>query len=458
VKSLLSTTVAVLFAGGVLSGAASNGQDRPAVGSGQPTAPLVVTHATLWTPLGAHPDHELVVVEGVIVAVGPSGKLERPRGARLVDAGGDTLLPGLVDAHIHLVFGAELPKGFADAPRTSLYPATGRQLLRSGVTAGRVHLWGLGDGPAFARDSRADRFPAPRLQFGGPGFMGGRPEWDSEKGNVWGVKDAADAARKVKRVADEGAEWIALHELTRFQPGELEVLVAEARRLGLGVMAAGDHVDQTTRAAALGADTIDYLDRSDAPLYPEALLTELKRRGEAVFMVPMIGFPHRYVAYRAGSTLLDEPRLTEFLPKDVASFVRQSLEKERTQPGQYAPKWTSVPPTLPGKFRQLRSAGLQVAVGTDCGSPGHVQADAIWWELDTWRQLGVPVREIVRAATITGASLLRRNDIGRLEPGARGDLLLYRGKIEDGPLGVDRVRLVAKGGLVYVDEGRWVEP
>ena len=87
-----------------------------------------------------------------------------------------------------------------------------------------------------------------------------------------------------------------------------------------------------------------------------------------------------------------------------------------------------------------------------------MQADAIWWELETWRQLGVPVPEILRAATLTGASLLRRKDLGRLEPGARGDLLLYRGKIEDGPLGVERVRLVAKGGVVFVDEGRSVEP
>jgi imidazolonepropionase-like amidohydrolase len=87
-----------------------------------------------------------------------------------------------------------------------------------------------------------------------------------------------------------------------------------------------------------------------------------------------------------------------------------------------------------------------------------VQADAIWWELETWRRLGVPVPEILRAATSTGASLLRRQDLGRLEPGSRGDLLLYRGKVGEGPLGVERVRLVAKGGVVFVDDGRWVEP
>src|SRR3954467_4364184 len=65
------------------------------------TPPLVVTHATLWTATGSERDTEILVVDGRVSAVGRSGKIKRPRGATVIDARNDTLLPGLIDAHAH---------------------------------------------------------------------------------------------------------------------------------------------------------------------------------------------------------------------------------------------------------------------------------------------------------------------------------------------------------------------
>lgn len=418
-------------------------------------APLVVTHAVVWTSHGSLTDSEIVISDGRVTAVGRSGSLARPANARVIDANGDTLLPGLIDAHVHLPSGVRLPPEFNAAARVRV---AARQLLRSGVTSGRIHLWDLPSATEFKQEAATDNCPSPRFQFGGPALFGGQPDWYAERGNVWGVKSAEDAVTKVRRLKDSGMDWVALHQLSKFQPGELDAIVSESRRLGLRLFAGGDRIAEARQAVELGVESIEYLDRSETPRYPDELIARMRERGTTLSLVPTIGFPHRYIAYRQGAMKIDEQRLTEFMPTDVAAFAATALRDDQTKDTPNAPKWKTVPPTLPDKFRQLRDAGLQVVVGTDCGSPFHIQADAIWWELETWRQLGVPPHDIIRAATTLGAALLRERDAGHLNVGARGDFVLYRGRIEEGPLSADRVRTVAKSGILFVNEGQWIEP
>lgn len=405
---------------------------------------LVVTHARLWTPEGVRADQEIIASEGRIRAVGASGSLARPAGARVIDANGDTVLPGLIDAHAHLVLGTRTPQ---DVSPDFLPDTIAKQLLHSGVTTARIHLWDLPTARRLQPISRSDAFPSPRLVIGGPALFGGRPDWQSATGNVWGVKSAEDAVAKVGQLADAGVTWIALHDLGRFQPGELDAIVAEIRRRGLRILVGGDRLEEVERAIAIGADSVEYVDRTDAP-YPPKLIEALKVAGTTI--VPPLGFPHRFAAYRRGELAL-APRHTEFFRAETAAAIATAWREGVTGEIQYPPQWLDKLPLVDAKFRALRAAGVRVVVGTDCGSPAHFPADAIWWELETWRQLGVPVNEIIAAATVLPGALLRQPDIGHLNPGARADFLLYRGDLADGPLTADRVRLVAKGGSIHLE-------
>ena len=114
--------------------------------------------------------------------------------------------------------------------------------------------------------------------------------------------------------------------------------------------------------------------------------------------------------------------------------------------------------SLPAKFRQLRQLGLPMAIGSDAGSPLHFPADAIWWELEAWRSLGVSHRDSLIAATANGARVLRAEDTGRLTVGSRADFILYRGDAENGPFDLARIVAVGKGGVRFVIDGRWVGP
>jgi imidazolonepropionase-like amidohydrolase len=427
------------------------------VGNPCDRTPLVITRATLWTAEGLIENAEVVFANGLVVAVGKSGAVARPSGAQVIDASGDTLAPGLIDAHAHLVFPGGAPKEIRDDPRRPEFSITGKQLLRSGVTTARIHLWDLVDGPAFRRQAEDDCFPAPRLQIGGPGFIGGAPEL--ARGIVWGVKDAEYTRRKIERTPSAGAQWIAIHDLDKFAAGQIEELVAVARRAGLRVMAAGDDPATIRQALDAGVDSIEYLDRSTTEPYSKELLARMKERGANLFVVPPIGYYHRYLEFRRNAGSLDDPPLTEFMPAALGAHLLNDLRAQRARP--HPPSGARIEQSfasLPVKFRQLYDAGLNVVIGTDCGSPANFQADSIWGELETWRKLGVAPLEVLGAATTRGAALLRMPDAGAIKVGARADFVLYQGSVTSGRFDVQRVRYVAKGGALFVKEGRWVGP
>src|SRR5262245_50681865 len=262
------------------------------------------------------------------------------------------------------------------------------------------------DGPAFRRQVEDDCFPVSRLQIGGPGFIGGAPELVREI--VWGVKDTEDIRRKIEQTRSAGAQWIVIHELHKFAAGQIEGLVGEARKAGLRVMAAGDDPATIRQALKAGVDSIEYLDRSTNEPYSKELLARLKERSANLFLVPPIGYYHRYLEFRRRAESLDDPILTEFMPTALSAHLLNDLRAQRARP--HPPSGARIEQSfasLPIKFRQLYEAGLNVVIGTDCGSPANFQADSIWWELETWRKLGVAPVEVIGAATTRGAAMLR---------------------------------------------------
>ncbi len=370
----------------------------------------------------------------------------------MIDAAGDTLLPGLIDSHAHmyeLELGGPSPKEMYEAPFEKSFPITGRQLLRSGVTTARVHLLDLVNGPRLKREAASDCFPSPRFQIGGPGLTGGQPTMSSPLFS--GYRDLSDARGRLRAMSEAGVDWVALHGLNRYGAGELEAIAGEAHRLGLRIMAEGDPAARADRAVEIGADSIEYLDRSAAGGYSAELVARLVAWGS--YVVPPIGYFNRIVEMRRHRELLEDVRLTEFMPPSVAAGVRELLSAWAAKPD----SMEEALPRVNERFLQLGRAGVKMAAGTDCGSPGGFHIDSIWWELETRRALGLPAVQAVASATESGAALLRLGDAGHLGVGARADFVLYRGDVGQGKFELQRVRAVAKGGVLFVDEGKWVE-
>lgn len=413
-------------------------------------SPLVVTRARLWTDAGVQSDREVLIVSGRVAAVARAGSIKRPKGTRVIDANGDTLLPGLIDSHAHF-FELPRPAPGLSSPIQSSLPTTAKQTLRSGVTTARAHLFDLVYGPALQRAAADDCYPSPRLSIAGPGFMGGSNEADEQ---TWGASSADEAREKVRRIDESGAEWIAIHGAHQFAPGVLASLVDEARKRGLRVLASGASSEEVLAMSQLPVDSYEYLLGRDADRYPPTAIAALKRSGAAV--VTPIGYYRRDIAHAADPRLIEDDRLYELMAPAEAARVRKELREEVRNPEPYDRKAAFA--ARVAKFRQLRDAGIPIAVATDSGSTGQFHIDAIWWDLETWRQIGVPAVETITAATARPARLLGRKDIGALKAGARGDFVLYRDDYSAGAFEYGRVRAVAKGGVLYVAEGKWVGP
>lgn len=413
-----------------------------------PPAPLVITGVTLVDGGRAVPHQEIVFAQGRVAAVGQSGRVKRPMGARVIDARGDSLMPGLIDAHAHLYeLGGPSPRAMYESPRENAFPITARQLLRSGVTAARVHLFDRVHGPALKRDAENDCYPSPRLRIGGPGLIAAQPQMQGSY--FHGYTSLPDAFAKLAAMREAGADWVAFHSLDRFPLGELDAIAAEAHRLGLMIMAEGGVASRVELALRIKAESIDYVDRSAAGTYSTELMRAMRESGTQ--LVPPVGFYNRSVAVRRADAGPPDPLWFSFMPDAVAAEIRSRY-----------PQWIAKPSdsdahieVINRRFQDLVKAGVPMAIGTDCGSPANFQVDAIWWELETRRKLGMSAAAAIQSATENGARLLRLPDAGHLRPGARADFILYRGNLDEGRMEVRRVRMVGKGGVLFVDQGEW---
>ena len=99
-----------------------------------------------------------------------------------------------------------------------------------------------------------------------------------------------------------------------------------------------------------------------------------------------------------------------------------------------------------------------MATGTDVGSAAHFQAGGIWWELEAWRAFGAGSHKALIGTTAAAARVLRDDRAGSLKIGGYADFVLYSGDVEKGRFELDRVLAVAKGGVLFVEDGQWVGP
>lgn len=367
---------------------------------------LVCAGQVLTGPEGARtPDGAVLVRGDRIVAVGPREQVEAqaPAGALRVSRPEGTLLPGLIDAHVHLCFdaGPDPVTSLRDTGDTDLLLAMAdraTRLLATGVTTVRD----LGDRGGLALRLR-DAVASGAVR--GPRIVAAGAPLTPPGGHCWflGGEVAGEAAirERVRRNAEDGADVIKVMAtgggLTRggpaiwesqFTAAELRVVVEEARAHGLPVAAHAHGADGIEAAVAAGVDTLEHCTWMGKGGFDvrEQVVADIASRGIRVCTAASPGW--RAFAERFGQERAEE---------------------------------------LFARVRWMHEQGVRLISGTDAGVPGAVFDDLVS-SLGFFRHLGLSPAQVLDMATTEAAAALGLGDeTGMLAPGRRADLLLVDG-------------------------------
>jgi len=384
---------------------------------------------------GRYVEHPVVVLSaGRIESVGTDASAA-PAGARLIDLGGRTLLPGLIDAHTHILIQGDATDREYDDQILKEYPAHRvaravralRIALDHGFTTLRdLETEGMGYGDVALRDAVDEGvIPGPRLQVAGPALsttgtypiLRFRPDWSFPTGVQ--VCDGADGCRKaVREQISYGTDWVKVYANTgrprltedgyidtrpNWTAEELAAVVSEAHARGRKVAAHATSDTGTRMAVAAGVDSIEHGDS----IRPE-MAAEMARKG--IFYCPT-----QTVLYYQAAFYPDDAML-----KETEKIAAKSLAN-------------------------CRKAGVRVVFGTDAGG-------FPWTEINQAREFGYEVQlgmtplEAIRSATSVAADALGlAGQAGVLAKGARADVVAIPGDpLQD--VGVlEKVDFVMKG-------------
>ncbi|MBV6521534.1 MAG: Adenine deaminase [Gemmatimonadaceae bacterium] len=396
-------------------------------------------------------DNGVILVSGDrIVAVGREKEVAVPAGTPVVDANGMTVMPGLIDMHVHLhILGHGDYKRWDDLygkrDADLVMPIAARQLLMAGVTSARDLGSRLDDILSVKRRIAEGAIPGPRLFVSGP-FIQHAPYEEYERDFRWGVNGADDARQKVQRLVDAGVDVIKLIDQDQMTDAEVAAVVETAHRNGKSVVAHAHRMDEIRAGLKHGVDDFEHTGLGTAPGYAEDVLQKLRERNSALFWTPTVS--PLFTLYESGTVFperLDDPAWQEGMPAEMASEIRTSLAHIPQLP--YYALFPSRIPLLPKKFRELRETGVRLIIGTDAGIPAMFHSDATWREMVKFVEMGVSPMETIQAATLWPARFLRAEDrIGVLAPGRFADIILVRGDPLVDMTAMRDVRVVIKGG------------
>ena len=431
----------------------------PALAFGAPVERLALVGGTLVDGFGGRPIRDsVVIIEGErITAIGRVGSIAIPSDAKVISTEGMTVLPGLWDAHVHLMINghtnyAHWDKTYVSKFRDVIMPASAKQLLMAGVTSAREVGAPLDDVLAVREAVNSGKLPGPTLYVCGP-FLQHEP-YPGEELYRWGIKGEKDAREKVQVLVKAGVDFIKLIDQDEMTREEVRAVIDESHKNGKTVVVHAHRPDEIRRALELGADCLEHTGLATAPEYPADVMAMIKERTARMNLGPLFWTPTisplwNYTYVRDNPEILDDPSCYEGLPDEIVKDIRDSFKHpDRLSYYQITPQRI---PTLARKFQQLRESGLVLLIGTDSGVPMLFHSQSTWNEIDIWvSSLGVDPLEAIRAATYWPAVQMKVDDqVGTVSEGKYADIIAVRGDVLRYINLLQRVDIVIKRGRRY---------
>lgn len=368
---------------------------------------IAIHHTRLIDGTGAVIDDATVLIRGArIAAAGPSRDLAIPKGAQRIDGRGLTVIPGLIDCHVHLCLGGE-PDVVAtvetDSPSYTLLKSArhAKLTVEAGITT--VRDVGSRDHSIFAlqRAIEAGILPGPRIVGAGLAIcmIGGHARFiGQEVEGPHQVRQAVEAqiaagARVIKVIASGGVLTPGTSpDQAQMTLEELSAAVDAARLAQKKVAAHAHGASGMKNAIQAGVHSIEH-----ATLLDDEAGELMRRHG--VYMVPTLSALATTAAGRPG-----------------CGIPESALDKAKSMTKRHQ-----------GSFKQAYRSGILIAMGTDAGTPFNYHGDNAQ-ELNRMVALGMPPMDAILASTAAAARLIGIQDsVGTLKKGMQADLVVLDG-------------------------------
>jgi imidazolonepropionase-like amidohydrolase len=418
-------TRAAILVSFILGIVSASGQPRPVVVHAARL--LDVESGRILTP------GEVLVRGDRIAEVGSS--VTHPAGVETIDLGDRTLMPGLIDAHVHLFLhpGEEDLQTVEESvpQRTILATLAARDDLMAGFTAERdMGTEGAGAADTAVRNAiNRGLIPGPRLRISGNAvdILGGHEDANRFNpdqhvlSNATYANNASELVSVIREQFKMGADFIKIYETGRdsfvdgkfstpyqYTEAELSAAVQEAARVGKRVAVHATGEPGTLYAVRAGVASVDHADQ---------LSDETMRlmRVKQIFAVPTF-------------------TISEYFADHAASPEQSARQHKQLE-------------YHAGEFRKQLAAGVQMAMGSDVGPfPHGTQAR----EFVLMAKYGMTPLASIQAGTLHGAKLLGwDNQIGVLKAGYFADVIAVSGNPLDDISALEKVTFVMKGGVVF---------
>lgn len=385
----------------------------------------------------------IVVDDGRITEI-QAGFSPAGDGDTVIDLEDATVLPGLMDMHVHLT-GQMNPKNYLERVQknTAHFAIQSVEFARRTLMAGFTTVRNPGDDGTITialRDQIArGMVPGPRIFTAGKSLATTGGHADPTNGLRDGLtRDAGpedgvvngpeDAAKAVRHRYKEGADFIKITatggvlsvaksgQNPQFTEAELRAIVATADDYGFHVAAHAHGAEGMKRAVRAGITSIEH-----GTLMDQETMDLMKEHG--TYYVPTI---------LAGEFVAEKAKIDGYFPEVVR------------------PKAAEIGPKIQETFGKAYKAGVKIAFGTDCGvSPHGGNAE----EFALMVEAGMPPMEAIRSATMATAELLKIDDrLGSIEAGKIADLVAVHGDPLDDISVLEQISFVMKEGSIYKNE------
>lgn len=387
----------------------------------RPTGTVVLRGARIITMNGDEviASGDVVVTGNRIAAVGATGRVTVPSGARVIDVAGKTIMPGLVDVHAHM-----WPQWGVHSPQPYMYTVN----LAYGVTTSRDPQTSTSDVISYGDVVDAGQIIGPRIYTTGPGIFA----WDN-------VSSAPDAQEVMKRYS----EFYLTETIKQYMAGDRRqrqwiVMAAKDQHITPTLEGGLDFKKNLTEAMD-GYAGIEHT-LPIAPLYKDVVqLFATSGTTWTPTLLVQYGGPWAENWWYEHYDILGDPKLTHFTP--FSELERRGLRR---------PQWFRDSEYSFKLFAEQAKKVVEAGGHVGLGGHGQLQGLGVHWEIWNIASGGMKNMDVLRVATIFGAeSIGLQKQIGSIEGGKLADLLVLDANPLDDIKNTNTIRYVMKNGRVY---------